>query len=347
MPVVLAISFHPLHFLSSHYCNLALLKSISGCCALNRSSISSFFCSSLDGRPISFCRWSYIIFSTMPRVSPSRSDSLLLSGTILVTSMDGAVVTTCAHHSSLLALSRWISTVLVPSGAVVRVHVLSSTATAWGKVPCVRPGVSWGEGEGRGGGACLDDGFLALDPRRDGRLLDVDDEVAALEVARHGKGHVGVADGLRPLVGERVLLGLFLGLGRGELGGGLFWWWGCQSSIGLGGGGGRGGREETCLCQPLCRGFWRGARGGVEKAAWKLVEALPSCSSKTGRGTGASHGGAIFRELPARCSPRSPHSVAPTHLRRIPVDCTPVLVCLLALDRLVKQARSDSLQHGL
>lgn len=37
--------------------------------------MSCFFCSSDVGRPIDFCLWSYIIFSTMPRVSPSRSDS--------------------------------------------------------------------------------------------------------------------------------------------------------------------------------------------------------------------------------------------------------------------------------
>lgn len=37
--------------------------------------MSCFFCSSDVGRPIDFCLWSYIIFSTIPRVSPSRSDS--------------------------------------------------------------------------------------------------------------------------------------------------------------------------------------------------------------------------------------------------------------------------------
>lgn len=37
--------------------------------------ISCFFCSSDVGSPIDFCLWSYIIFSTIPRVSPSRSDS--------------------------------------------------------------------------------------------------------------------------------------------------------------------------------------------------------------------------------------------------------------------------------
>ena len=42
--------------------------------------MSCFFCSSEVGLPISFWRWSYIIFSTIPRVSPSRSLSLLFSG---------------------------------------------------------------------------------------------------------------------------------------------------------------------------------------------------------------------------------------------------------------------------
>ncbi|TKW59723.1 hypothetical protein CTA1_10415 [Colletotrichum tanaceti] len=98
--------------------------------------MSNFFCSSEVGRPCSFWRWSHIIFSTMPRVSPSRSDSLLVSGVILETSILGAVVTTCAHHSILLTLSRWISTVLVPSEAEVRVQVESSTRTGWERSPC-------------------------------------------------------------------------------------------------------------------------------------------------------------------------------------------------------------------
>ena len=37
--------------------------------------ISCFFCSSEVGSPMDFCLWSYIIFSTMLRVSLSRSDS--------------------------------------------------------------------------------------------------------------------------------------------------------------------------------------------------------------------------------------------------------------------------------
>ena len=39
-----------------------------------------FFCSSLVGSPAAFCRWSYIIFSTVCRVSPSRSDKEEFSG---------------------------------------------------------------------------------------------------------------------------------------------------------------------------------------------------------------------------------------------------------------------------
>lgn len=163
-------------------------------------------------------------------------------------------------------------------------------------------GPVWGGGErpravvdGDGVGECaLDDGFLPLDARRDGRLLDVDDEVAALEIAGDGKGHVGVADGLRPLVGERALLGLFLGLGRGDFGGGLFWRTGGEVSLVMAWG---GGKEETYLCQPSCRGSKRGARGGVEKAAWKLMEALARPKLPGSRGSFPSRGGAIFREL--------------------------------------------------
>lgn len=47
---------------------------------MNSLSLSYFYCSSEDGRPFCFCCWSYIIFSTVWRVSPSRSDSLEFSG---------------------------------------------------------------------------------------------------------------------------------------------------------------------------------------------------------------------------------------------------------------------------
>lgn len=62
------------------YMILAWLKSISGCCAMNFLSSSCFFCSSEEGSPICFCRWSYIIFSTVTRVSLSRSVSFEFSG---------------------------------------------------------------------------------------------------------------------------------------------------------------------------------------------------------------------------------------------------------------------------
>ena len=60
--------------------NLQFEKSISGCCFMNLSMMSFFFCSSEVGRPISFCLWSNIIFSTMDLVSPSKSLSLEFSG---------------------------------------------------------------------------------------------------------------------------------------------------------------------------------------------------------------------------------------------------------------------------
>jgi hypothetical protein len=61
---------------------------------------------------------------------------------------------------------------------------------------------------------------LPLDSGRDRVLLDVDYQVTPLEVAGHGDGDVEVADGLGPLVGEGVLLGLLFGARGGLLGGG-------------------------------------------------------------------------------------------------------------------------------
>lgn len=62
--------------------------------------ISCFFCSSDVGRPIDFCLWSYIIFSTIPRVSPSRSDSCS---------------TGSAHSEEGAERSTRVSNLLVPS----------------------------------------------------------------------------------------------------------------------------------------------------------------------------------------------------------------------------------------
>ena len=74
--------------------------------------------------------------------------------------------------------------------------------------------------ENKRGRTDLEDRFLPLNAGRDGLLLDVDDQVAPLEVAGDGDGDVDVADGLRPLVWEGILLGLLLGTGRGLFGGG-------------------------------------------------------------------------------------------------------------------------------
>ena len=65
----------------------------------------------------------------------------------------------------------------------------------------------------------FEDRFLAFDRRRDGVLLDVDYQVASLEIAGYCDGDVDVADGLGPLVGEGVLLGLLLGASRSLFGG--------------------------------------------------------------------------------------------------------------------------------
>jgi hypothetical protein len=66
------------------------------------------------------------------------------------------------------------------------------------------------------------DGVLALDPRHQLLLLDVHNQVPALEVTRHGDVDVEVADGLGPLVREGSLLLGLLGACRCILlGGGI------------------------------------------------------------------------------------------------------------------------------
>ena len=49
--------------------------------------------------PIFFCLWSYIIFSTMERVSPSRSESCEFSGATFCVSISGSPLSTQLHHS--------------------------------------------------------------------------------------------------------------------------------------------------------------------------------------------------------------------------------------------------------
>lgn len=117
----------------------AFEKSISGCCSWNRLSISLFFASSLltpAAAPASFSRCSTIIFSTIALVGPSRSLSFDDSGVILVTSIAGAEVTTCAHQFTLLILSRW-SEISLPGGwgVVSRVQEDSLVSMGWGRGP--------------------------------------------------------------------------------------------------------------------------------------------------------------------------------------------------------------------
>mmetsp|Transcript_47362 Transcript_47362/g.100649 ORF Transcript_47362/g.100649 Transcript_47362/m.100649 type:complete len:311 (-) Transcript_47362:230-1162(-) len=82
-----------------HMLIFAWLKSISGWLLLNLSRISFFFSSSLVGLPIAFCLWSYIIFSTVCLVSPSRSLSWLFSGCTFCTFILGSPLHTDSHHS--------------------------------------------------------------------------------------------------------------------------------------------------------------------------------------------------------------------------------------------------------
>jgi hypothetical protein len=104
----------------------AFEKSISGCSFINFCNSSFFLLSSLVGFPCLFISWSYIIFSTIPLVSPSSSDSLLFSGVILVVSILGADVMMWAHQYEPGALARWME-ISLPVGVVSRVQVESST----------------------------------------------------------------------------------------------------------------------------------------------------------------------------------------------------------------------------
>lgn len=86
------IQFYSRFEFYSFQLNLHLLKSISGCSFINFAKTSCFFWSSLVGRPNSFCFWSYIIFSTIERVSPSKSLSFEGSGFILRVEIGGSLL---------------------------------------------------------------------------------------------------------------------------------------------------------------------------------------------------------------------------------------------------------------
>mmetsp|Transcript_34600 Transcript_34600/g.108686 ORF Transcript_34600/g.108686 Transcript_34600/m.108686 type:complete len:249 (+) Transcript_34600:1075-1821(+) len=78
-----------------------------------------------------FCRWSYIIFSTVILVSPSRSESLEFSGTIFFVSMVASPCITQLHHFIPSSFSRVICTTLLST----RVHMQSSGLT----LECILP----------------------------------------------------------------------------------------------------------------------------------------------------------------------------------------------------------------
>ncbi len=60
---------------------------------------------------LTFWRWSYIIFSTMPLVSPSRSESLLFSGCTFFVLISGSLTTSRFHHSILFFLTNRVVTI--------------------------------------------------------------------------------------------------------------------------------------------------------------------------------------------------------------------------------------------
>jgi hypothetical protein len=65
----------------------------------------------------------------------------------------------------------------------------------------------------RGWERYVDDGLLALDANYQLILLDIHDEVLALQVARNFDGDIEISNGLGPLVRERGLLLGLLGAG--------------------------------------------------------------------------------------------------------------------------------------
>lgn len=79
--------------------------------------------------------------------------------------------------------------------------------------------------EGSGGvSAYTYHGVLSLDAGFQALLLDLDDQVPALEVAWYSaEGDIYVANRLLPLIRKSILLGLLLGAGGCLLGGGRFY----------------------------------------------------------------------------------------------------------------------------
>ena len=96
---------------------------------------SCFFWSSLVGRPISFWRWSYIIFSTKDLVSPSKSESFDGSGLIFLVDIAGSEVISLSHHDIWLIFSNVMTTVflsIVQSESSVLISAFNSPSMMGG-----------------------------------------------------------------------------------------------------------------------------------------------------------------------------------------------------------------------
>mmetsp|Transcript_19851 Transcript_19851/g.51584 ORF Transcript_19851/g.51584 Transcript_19851/m.51584 type:complete len:240 (+) Transcript_19851:94-813(+) len=98
---------------------------------MNFSSTSCLPCSSAVGLPMAFWRWSYIIFSTVMRVSPSNSLSLLFSGWTFCVLISGSPTITFFHHICLSSFCSAITISFSPRspGASSKVQKQSSTIT--------------------------------------------------------------------------------------------------------------------------------------------------------------------------------------------------------------------------
>mmetsp|Transcript_8973 Transcript_8973/g.21586 ORF Transcript_8973/g.21586 Transcript_8973/m.21586 type:complete len:235 (+) Transcript_8973:193-897(+) len=115
---------------------LAFEKSISGCCSMNFLSMSCLPCSSAVGSPAAFCRWSYIIFSTVCRVSPSKSASFEFSGSTFWVLISGSPTITVFHHSIwLILVSVIVTSRLPPFGLSSTDQKESSSLTVFSSSP--------------------------------------------------------------------------------------------------------------------------------------------------------------------------------------------------------------------
>ena len=107
----------------------------------------------------------------------------------------------CAHHSSLLTLSRWSSRILEPEGEVVRVQVDSSTWISWGRSPYAFVN-SYRRGEGEN---YIYKRFLSFHAEHKLLLLDIDNQILSFQVARYFDCDIQITDCLSPFVRKSSL----------------------------------------------------------------------------------------------------------------------------------------------